>query len=175
MSVNRTICPLVINSSRLQQYQGTTKQPLIGPRHEKNRFSPMRKQRRRSAVTAQLINAVGFATWIVQFLFFLYLKFQASSLFLKLYMPVWARPRQKHCRPVFSLRDQLIVKTKKKADGKTSIVPYEKFAFKHKFCLFSCLTIKRLEVDSAFLFSLSSNIECRLLVLAKLYEGILRL
>ena len=34
------------------------------------------------AVTAKLISAFVFATWIAQFLFFLYPKFQASSLLL---------------------------------------------------------------------------------------------
>ena len=53
--------------------------------HEKTGFSPMRKERCRSAVhilTAQLISAFVFATQIVQSLFFLNLKFQASSYFL---------------------------------------------------------------------------------------------
>ena len=51
------------------------------PRHEKTGFLHMRKQRRRSvcAVTAQLISAFGFATLIVQSLYFLNMKFQASS------------------------------------------------------------------------------------------------
>ena len=57
---------------------------------------PLRKQRRRSAVqwkvTAQLISALVFATWIVQPLFNLYSKFQASSIFLRLYRPVCVKP-----------------------------------------------------------------------------------
>ena len=43
------------------------------------------------AVTAQLINVLVFATWIVQSLFLLYPTFQASSLFLRLYRPVCVR------------------------------------------------------------------------------------
>ena len=53
------------------------------PHREKTGFLPMRKQRRRSAaVTAKLISAFVFATRIVQSLFYLYPKFQASSSFL---------------------------------------------------------------------------------------------
>ena len=48
---------------------------LIEPGHEKTGFLLMRKQ-----VTAKLISAFVFATRIVQFLFFLNPKFQASSL-----------------------------------------------------------------------------------------------
>ena len=62
------------------------------------------------SVTAQLISAFVFAPWIVQFLFYLYLKFQAPSLFLKLYMPVSVRPGQ---RPVFSLRGSINSENKK--------------------------------------------------------------
>ena len=47
-----------------------------------------------SAVTAQLISAFVFAQ-IVQFLFFLNLKFQASSLPLRLYRSVCVEPDQK--------------------------------------------------------------------------------
>ena len=51
---------------------------LNEPRYEKTSFLHMRKQRRRSA--AQLISAFVFATWIVQSLFYLNPKFQASTL-----------------------------------------------------------------------------------------------
>ena len=44
---------------------------------KKNRFLPMRKQRRRSASQLQLISAFVFATRIVQFLFFLNFKLLA--------------------------------------------------------------------------------------------------
>ena len=60
------------------------------PRRETTGSLPMRKQRRRSAVTAQPISAFVFATGIEQFVFFLNPKFQASILFLKLYRPVCA-------------------------------------------------------------------------------------
>ena len=52
------------------------------------------------AVTAQLISAFVFATRIVQILFF-NPKFQASSLFLRLYRPVCVAPGRKPKRPVF--------------------------------------------------------------------------
>ena len=53
------------------------------PRHEKTGFLPMRKQRRSiTAVTAKLISAFVFATQIVQSLFFLNPRFQASSCLL---------------------------------------------------------------------------------------------
>ena len=54
------------------------------------------------AVTAQLIGAFVFATWIVQSLFFLNLKFQVPSYLLWLYSPVCVRPGRKPRRPVFS-------------------------------------------------------------------------
>ena len=47
---------------------------------------------------AKLISAFVFATWIVQFLFYLNPKFQASSSVLCLYRPVCVGPVQKpHC------------------------------------------------------------------------------
>ena len=50
------------------------------------------------AVTAKLISAFVFATRIVQFLFYLNPKFQASSSFLCLYRLVCVRPvRKPHC------------------------------------------------------------------------------
>ena len=50
------------------------------------------------AVTAKLISAFVFASRIVQFLFYLNLKFQASSSFLCLCRPVCVRPvRKPHC------------------------------------------------------------------------------
>ena len=64
----------------------------------------MRKQRHNQlcSLPAQLISAFVFTTGIVQFLFFLNSKFQASSLFLRLYRPVCVGPSQKPRRPVFS-------------------------------------------------------------------------
>ena len=51
------------------------------PRHEKTRYSPMRKTKAQIsfAVTAKLICAFIFATQIVQFLYFLNQKFSVSS------------------------------------------------------------------------------------------------
>ena len=56
------------------------------------------------AVAAKLISAFVFATRIVQFLFYLNPKFQASSSFLSLYRPVCIGPGRKPRRPVFSRR-----------------------------------------------------------------------
>ena len=68
------------------------------PRHEKTGFFHMQKHRRR------LISAFVFATRIVQFLYFLNLKFQASSHLLWLYSPVCVGSGGKPRRPVFSCR-----------------------------------------------------------------------
>ena len=60
----------------------------------------MRKQKTQIsfAVTAKLISVFVFATRIVQFLFYLNPKFQASSSFLCLYRPVCVGPvRKPHC------------------------------------------------------------------------------
>ena len=77
------------------------------PHREKTGLLPMRKQRRRSA---KLISAFVFATRIVQFIFYLNPKFQASGSFLSLYRPVCVGPGRKPRRPVFSRRgsDDLI-------------------------------------------------------------------
>ena len=72
------------------------------PCYEKNGFLYMRKKRRRSA--AQLISAFVFATWIVQSLYFLNQKFQASSHLLWLYSPVCVGPGRIPRRPVSSQR-----------------------------------------------------------------------
>ena len=70
---------------------------LEPPRGKTNNLH-RRKQRRRSAVTAKLISTFVFATRIVQFLFYLNPKFQASSSFLCLYRPVCVGPgRKPHC------------------------------------------------------------------------------
>ena len=53
------------------------------------------------AVTAKLISAFVFATWIVQSLFYFYPKFQASSHLLRLYRPVCLKPGWKPRRPFF--------------------------------------------------------------------------
>ena len=54
--------------------------------------------------TAQLISAFVFVTWIVQSLFYLKPKFQASSYLLWLYSLVCVGPGRKPRRPVFSQR-----------------------------------------------------------------------
>ena len=54
------------------------------------------------AVTAKLISVFVFATRIVQSLYFLYTKFQASSHLVWLYSLVYVRPGRKPRRPVFS-------------------------------------------------------------------------
>ena len=61
------------------------------------------------AVTAQLISAFDFATHIVQSLFFLNPKFQASSHLLWLHSLVCVRPGRKPRRPVFSQRGSIFV------------------------------------------------------------------
>ena len=61
----------------------------------------------RFAVTAKLISAIFFATWIVQSLCFLNPKFQVSSHLLWLYSPVCVGPGQKPRRPVFWRRGSI--------------------------------------------------------------------
>ena len=56
------------------------------------------------AVTAKLISAFVFAIRIVLSLYYLHLKFQASSHLLWLYRPVCVGPGRKPRRPVFSQR-----------------------------------------------------------------------
>ena len=61
------------------------------------------------AVTAKLISASVFATWIVQSLPFLNTKFQASSHHLWLYSLVCVGPSRKPWRSVFSERGSIII------------------------------------------------------------------
>ena len=82
---------------------------LYEPCHEKTGFLHMWKQRRRSA--AQLISVFVFATQIVQSIYFLNPKFQASSHLLWLYSPVYAGPGRKSRRPVFSWRGSYYIIT----------------------------------------------------------------
>ena len=60
------------------------------------------------AVTAKLISAFVFATLIVQSLYLLNQKFQASSYLLWLYSPVCVKPGRKPRRPVFSQRGSIL-------------------------------------------------------------------
>ena len=62
------------------------------------------------AVTAQLISAFVFAIRIVQSLYYLHPKFQASIHLLWLYRPVCVGPGRKPRRPVFSQRGSNIAK-----------------------------------------------------------------
>ena len=81
------------------------------PRSEKTGFLHMRKQRCRSA----LISAFVFATRIVQSLYFLNPKFQASSHLVWLYSLVCVGHGQKHRRPVFSQRGSYICEQRHKS------------------------------------------------------------
>ena len=58
-------------------------------------------------VTTKLISAFVFATRIVQFLYFLSVKFQASSHLQQLHSPVCVRPGRKPRRPVYSQRGSI--------------------------------------------------------------------
>ena len=61
------------------------------------------------AVTAKLISAFVFTTWIVQSLYFLNPKFQAASHLLWLYSPVCVGPGSEPQRPIFSQRGSYII------------------------------------------------------------------
>ena len=76
------------------------------PRREKTGFLYMRKTKTQIsfAVTAKLISAFVFAIRIVQSLYYLHPKFQASGHLLWLYRPVCVGPSRKPRRPVFSQR-----------------------------------------------------------------------
>ena len=79
---------------------------LSEPRYEKTGFLHNAKTKTQIsfAVTTKLISAFVFATWIVQSLFYLDPKFQASSHLLCVYSLVCVRPGRKPQRPVFSQR-----------------------------------------------------------------------
>ena len=66
--------------------------------------------------TAKLISAFVFATRIVQSLYFLNTKFQASSHLLWLHSPVCVGPGQKPWRPVFSQWGSYYIKAIKKGN-----------------------------------------------------------
>ena len=78
--------------------------------HEKTRFLHVRKQRRRSA-TIHLISAFTVAALIVQSLYFLNPKFQASSHLLWLHSPVCIRPGQKPQRQAILSRGSHVLVT----------------------------------------------------------------
>ena len=79
---------------------------MISPFMRKTGFLHKRKTKTQisCAVTAQLISAFVFATRIIQALYYLNPKFQASSHLLWLYSPVCVGPGRKPQRPVFSKR-----------------------------------------------------------------------
>ena len=83
-------------------------------RHEKTRFSNYVKTKAQTSleVTAKLISAFVFATQIVQSLFFLDLKFQASSLLLLLYKLVCVGPGRKPKLLVFSRKGSIVLSSK---------------------------------------------------------------
>ena len=76
------------------------------PHREKNRFFAYAKTKTQIslAVTAKLISVFVFAIWIVQYLYYLNPKFQASSYPLWLHSPVCVGPGRNSRRPVFSQR-----------------------------------------------------------------------
>ena len=79
---------------------------IIEPHHEKTGLLPIYTKTKAEiicAVTAQLISIFVFSTLIVQFLFFLDPKLQASNHVLYLYWPVCVGPGPKHRRSVHVL------------------------------------------------------------------------
>ena len=83
---------------------------IIEPRYEKTGFQHnyvKTKTQISFMVTAKLISAFVFATRIVQSLYCLNTKFQASSHLLWLYSPVCVKPGRKPRRPVFSQRGSI--------------------------------------------------------------------
>ena len=74
------------------------------PRCEKTGFLYMRKSKTQISFAVTLISAFGFATRIVQILYFLNPKCLASSHFLLLYSLVCVEQDRKPRRPVFSER-----------------------------------------------------------------------
>ena len=70
----------------------------IEPRHEKTVFLFAYAKKKTQ------ISAIVFATQIVQFLYFLNTKFEASTHIMCLHSPVCVRPGRKPRRPVFSQR-----------------------------------------------------------------------
>ena len=83
---------------------------LFEPRYEKPAFCICENKTQISfAVTAKLIGGFVLAIRIVQFLFYLNTKFQASGRLLSLCSPVCVRSGRKPRRPVFSERGSFIL------------------------------------------------------------------
>ena len=104
--LNCTVWPVFFLMNVFFALRGSYYSHLYEPCHEKNqRFAYAKTKTQISfAVTAKLISAFVFATRIVQSLFYLNPKFQASSHLLWLYSLVCVGPGQKPRRPVFSER-----------------------------------------------------------------------
>ena len=102
-------CSLVIRSSSVISYNNIHKWAATW----ENRIFAYAKTKPQisCAVTAQLISAFVFATWIVQSLYFLYPKFRVSSYLLWLYSPVCVGPGRKPRRPVFWRRGSIGIRT----------------------------------------------------------------
>ena len=81
------------------------------------------------AVTAKLISAFVFATRIVQSLYFLNPKLQASGYLLWLYSPVCVGPGRKPRRPVFSERGSFLCKLSKRCGIESKIKLYRNISF----------------------------------------------
>ena len=87
-------------------------------------------------VIAKLISAFVFATWIVQSLYSLNPKFQASSHLLWLCSPVCVGPGRKPCRQIFSRRGSYINNQRTGSPVKTGVYRgihfFLIFALKHR-------------------------------------------
>ena len=122
---------------------------LIWASSWENRFFAYAKTKTQISfgVTAKLISAYVFATWIVQPLFFLNPKFQACSNLLWLYSLVSVGPGRKPRRPVFSQRG--------------SYVPWAVCVIEGKKKWFKLLKKKVLLADGAVLFLRDLSFEPR--------------
>ena len=106
--------------------------------HHKSNNLHMQKQRRGPALLLKLISAFVFATWIIQFHFFLNPKFPSSSNLLSLYRLDCVGPgRKPHC---WFSHEAAQIKT---TGNQTKCILYdiqEMFAFLHK----GHVTLKRI-------------------------------
>ena len=94
------ICGTIWNDHKCQICGTNAKSAQIWAASWENQQSAYTKAKTQisCAVTAKLISAFVFATWIVQYLYFLNPKFKASSLLQWLYSLVCVRPGQNpHC------------------------------------------------------------------------------
>ena len=95
---------------------------IFEPHRERKRILAYAKAKAQISftVTAKLISAFVFATLIVQFLFFVNPKFQASSLLLRLYRSVCVRLGRKPLRTSF-LTSQLIYCLSELSPGENNV------------------------------------------------------